>query len=82
MAVVKATYTNSLVLLGEGSFNKVYKGYNADTGESVAIKKPKNSKANVELQKEIRNLTSLPPHENVIKVLDCKYSYHYFILSV
>ena len=66
----KSGYINSRVVLGDGSFATVFKGYDKSTGESVAIKQPKNVRQGQVLRKEIDILKKLPKHPNIIQVLD------------
>ena len=59
-------------IIGEGAFGKVYKGLNARTGETVAIKQLSLAGVNAEkletLQKEVNLLKKLR-HPNIVKYI-------------
>lgn len=60
-------------MVAQGKYFEVYKGYINKTGEDVAIKKPKKKEGKEALTKEIKAFKQLKPHENIIRILDCKY---------
>ena len=76
-----SSYIQTGVVLGRGSFGTVYKGYDSRNGQAVAIKKPNKKQGKIEFNKELNILKELPPHKNIIKVLDCKF-FHYHDLSL
>lgn len=59
-------------VIGEGAFGRVYKGLNAMTGQTVAIKQLPLAGANTEkletLQKEVNLLRKLR-HPNIVKYI-------------
>lgn len=65
---------NTQNLIGKGSFSSVYLGQSNTTGEAVAIKVINLGSLTVDtyqkLQYELSILKNLPPHPNIVKVLN------------
>lgn len=74
-------YENFKILIGKGSFGKVYLGRHKVTGKLVAFKVIKYDKFGIPIEavREIGTLKGID-HENIVKLLDIFYTNNKVIL--
>ena len=66
---MSSVYYKTKIKLGEGTFAKVYKGYDSE-GNPVAVKEDKEDKSN--FRYELNVALHLPKHENIVQILHSK----------